>query len=132
MLRVFLDHRSDADTSFQLFVISRSTDELKSLFDRSGIRLLRLLDLSALFDAAESAEWGVLNLLGLGNPLASKPANYLVWGQVAGWTSSYYVVWGSTIQDPSGQYVVWGSSDVTDGSYVVWGSSLPGSDGSTR
>ena len=102
------------------------------VYDRSGIRLLRLLDLSALFDAAESAEWGVLNLLGLTNPLASKPANYLVWGQVAGWTSSYYVVWGSTIQDPSGQYVVWGSSDVTDGSYVVWGSSLPGSDGSTR
>jgi serine protease AprX len=94
------------------------------IYDRSGIRLLNLLDLSALFQSADSAEWGVLNLLGLGNPLASKPANYLVWGQVAGWTNNYVVVWGSTIQDPSGQVVVWGSSDYTDGTVVVWGSSI--------
>ena len=90
------------------------------------MRLLGLLDLGALFGDAEDAEWGVLNLLGLSNPLAALPANRLVWGKVADWSSSYYVVWGNAIQSPSGQYVVWGSSDYTDANYVVWGSAWTG------
>jgi serine protease AprX len=94
------------------------------VYDRTGVRLLGILDLAPLFQAAEDGEWGVLNLLGLSNPLGNVPANYLVWGQVAGWTSSYFVVWGSTIQSPSGQFVVWGSSDYTDPNFVVWGSSI--------
>ena len=95
-------------------------------YDRTGLRLLRILDLGALFDDAEDGEWGVLNLLGLQNPLAAVPANRLVWGQVAGWSSSYYVIWGSAIQSPSGQYVIWGSSDYTDPNYVIWGSAWTG------
>ncbi len=109
------------------------------VYDRSGIRLLGILDLSLVFRNADSAEPGVLHLLGTSNPLGYAAPNYVVWGNVAGWSSSYYVVWGNSIQAPSGQYVVWGNNNVSDpnyvvwgnadtadGSYVVWGNSLPG------
>ena len=93
---------------------------IERVYDRSGIKLLGLLDLGALLGIADSAEYGVLHLLGLTNPLASRPANYLVWGERAEWTNSYYVVWGTTMQSPEGQYVVWGTFD-DGGEYVVWG-----------
>jgi serine protease AprX len=96
------------------------------VYDRTGIRLLRLLDLGALLHGADAAEPGVLNLLGLSNPLGSTAPNYLVWGNVAGWSDSYYLVWGNTIQSPSGQYLVWGNNEMTDGSYLVWGNSAGG------
>jgi serine protease AprX len=96
------------------------------VYDRTGVRLLGILDLGGLLRGAESGEWGVLNLLGLSNPLGNVPANRLVWGQVAGWSSSYYVIWGSAIQSPSGQYVIWGSSDYSDPNYVIWGSAWTG------
>lgn len=89
------------------------------VYDRTGIRLLGLLDLGALLGGADSAESGVLNLLGESNPIGYTPANYVVWGTAANWTSSYYVVWGTSMRDPSGQYVVWGTA--TDDDYVVWG-----------
>jgi serine protease AprX len=91
------------------------------VYDRTGIRLLRLLDLGPLFDDAASLEPGVLNLVGTSNPLGSTAANYLVWGNVAGWSSSYYLVWGNTIQAPSGQYLVWGNNEPTNSNYLVWG-----------
>jgi serine protease AprX len=97
-------------------------------YDRTGLRLLRLLDLGSLLGGADDAEFGVLNLLGLQNPLASTAPNRLVWGQVAGWSSSYYVIWGSAIQSPSGQYVIWGSADYTDPNYVIWGSAWTGTE----
>jgi hypothetical protein len=93
------------------------------VYDRTGVRLLSILDLSALFGSANDAEWGVLNLLGLSNPIGSMAPNYVVWGSAAGWSNSYYVVWGSSMQSPDGEYVVWGSGDY-DGEYVVWGSSV--------
>ena len=93
------------------------------IYDRTGIRLLGLLDLGTLLYTAGRAEPGVLNLLGQHNPMAETPANYLVWGDVAGWTTSYYLVWGSAIQDPSGQYLVWGDAYAGDGDYLVWGNS---------
>lgn len=96
------------------------------IYDRSGIRLLSLLDLGPLFRDADNAEPGVLNLLGTGNVLGSTGANYVVWGNVAGWSGSYYVVWGNSIQTPSGQYVVWGNNEASDSSYVVWGNSASG------
>jgi serine protease AprX len=92
------------------------------IYDRTGIRLLGLLDLRVLLGGADNAEHGVLSLLGLGNPLGQTPANYLVWGTVANWTSSYYLVWGTTIQDPSGQYLVWGT--MADDDYLVWGTAV--------
>jgi len=91
------------------------------VYDRSGIRLLGLLDLSILWQQAENSEPGVLNLLGLANPIGQTPANHVVWGDVAGWTSTYHVVWGDSIDSPSGQHVVWGDSEHTDSNHVVWG-----------
>jgi serine protease AprX len=92
------------------------------IYDRTGLRLLGLLDLGSLLYGAESAEPGVLTLLGQQNALDKTPANYLVWGTVAGWTSSYYLVWGTTVQDPSGQYLVWGT--MADDDYLVWGTTV--------
>jgi serine protease AprX len=93
------------------------------VYDRTGIRLLGLLDVGGLLQYAEQAEPGVLSLVGRNNPLGETPANYLVWGDVAGWTTSYYLVWGTSMQDPSGQYLVWGTS--ADGDYLVWGTNTP-------
>jgi len=94
------------------------------VYDRTGIRLLGLLDLSILFGSADYAEPGVLNLLGLSNPLAQTPANHLVWGDVAYWTDNYHLVWGDTIQSPSGQHLVWGDSEHTDSNHLVWGDAV--------
>jgi serine protease AprX len=97
---------------------------IERLYDRTGLRLLTLLDLQWLLGDADRAEWGVLNLLGLTNPLANVAPNYIVWGSVADWSSSYYIVWGSAIQNTDGEYIVWGSSS-DSGEYIVWGSGLP-------
>jgi subtilisin family serine protease len=96
------------------------------VYDRTGINLLRILDLGALFRDADDAEFGVLNLLGTSNPMGSAGANYVVWGNVADWSSSYYVVWGNTIQSPDGQYVVWGNNEYSETDYVVWGNTAGG------
>jgi hypothetical protein len=93
------------------------------VYDRTGIRLLRILDLGALLRGADDGEWGVLNLLGLSNPLGSVGSNYLVWGEVAGWSNSYYLVWGTSVQDPDGEYLVWGTGDYGD-EYLVWGTAI--------
>jgi serine protease AprX len=90
------------------------------IYDRTGVRLLSILDFLGLFGDADDAEWNVLNLLGLSNPIGSAAPNYVVWGTMSDWTSSYYVVWGTTMQSPEGEYVVWGTGDY-DGEYVVWG-----------
>jgi serine protease AprX len=96
---------------------------IERVYNRSGVRLLGLLDFLGLFKNAGSAENGVLNLLGSSNPIGNSAPNYVVWGNVAGWSTSYYVVWGNSIQAPSGQYVVWGNNSVSDPNYVVWGNS---------
>jgi serine protease AprX len=93
------------------------------IYGGTGIRLLGLLDASLFWQQSESAEYGVLNLLGLGNPIAQTPANHVVWGDVASWTTTYHVVWGDSIESPSGQHVVWGDSEHTDSTHVVWGDS---------
>lgn len=95
---------------------------IDGIYSGTGIRLLNLLDLGGLF--GNGLEAGVLNLLGLDNPLARTPANRLVWGEVAGWSSSYYLVWGNTIQSPSGQYLVWGNNEQTQSNYLVWGNTV--------
>jgi serine protease AprX len=94
------------------------------VYDRTGIRLLGLLDLSILFGSADYAEPGVLNLLGLSNPIAQTPANHLVWGDVAYWTDNYHLVWGDSIESPSGQHLVWGDSEHTDSNHLVWGDAV--------
>jgi serine protease AprX len=97
---------------------------IERVYDRSGIRLLGLLDLSILFGTADYAEAGVLNLLGRSNPLGQTPANHLVWGDVAYWTDNYHLVWGDSIQSPSGQHLVWGDSEHTDSNHLVWGDAV--------
>jgi hypothetical protein len=99
------------------------------LYDNNGLHLLGVVDSLAYWLLADTAEPGVLNLLGLGNPLSHVAANWLVYGQVAGWTSSNHVVWGDNLQSPSGQHVVWGDSEHTDSSHVVWGDSFPADGG---
>ena len=99
------------------------------VYDRTGIRLLGILDLGALLGGADTAEPGVLTLLGQSNPLGYTPANYLVWGNVAGYTNSYYLVWGDSIRDPEGEYLVWGN--MSDEDYLVWGNQFA-ADGSGR
>jgi serine protease AprX len=92
------------------------------IYDRTGIRLVNILDLGALLGGADNGEWGVLNLLGLSNPIGYSAPNYVVWGDYSTWTGSYYVVWGTSMQSSDGEYVVWGTSDT--GEYVVWGTSV--------
>jgi serine protease AprX len=96
------------------------------IYDRSGVRLLGLIDLGVLFVQADSTESGVLNLLGLNNPIAQTPANHLVWGDVANWTNNYHLVWGDAVQSPSGQHLVWGDSEHTDSNHLVWGDAAVG------
>ena len=91
---------------------------ISRMYDRTGTRLVGLSALDTLFSDADRAEPGVLTILGKSNGIARIPANYLVWGNIADWTSGYYLVWGTTIQDPSGQYLVWGTSELD---YLVWG-----------
>ena len=59
---------------------------IERIYDRTGIRLLSLLDLQALLGDADGPESDVLNLLGLSNPLGTAAPNYIVWGNVAGWS----------------------------------------------
>jgi serine protease AprX len=93
------------------------------VYDRSGIRLLSLLDLGFLL-GSDYGEPGVLNLLGLNNPLGQTPANHLVWGDVAYWSENYHLVWGDSIETPSGQHLVWGDSEHTYGNHLVWGDAV--------
>ncbi len=94
------------------------------LYGRTGIRLLGVLDSGLLWQQADQAEWGVLNLLGLLNPLQNIPAHRLVWGEVANWTASEHLVWGDAVQNPSGQHLVWGDSEHTGANHLVWGDAV--------
>lgn len=97
---------------------------IDGIYDRSGIRLFSLDDLRAVFGGMTQTPQDVITLVGLQNPLAGTPANDLVWGEVAGWSSSYYLVWGTSVQSPSGQYLVWGTSDTSSG-YTLRSTATP-------
>ena len=96
------------------------------LYGNSGLKLLGILDTGLLWQQADNAEWGVLNVLGLLNPLAKVPAHRLIWGQVADWTQSNHLVWGDSVQNPSGQHLVWGDSEHTGANHLVWGDAVQG------
>ena len=98
------------------------------LYAGVGIRLLSLLQAPLAWLNSTLLHTGDLNLLGLGNPLASIAAKSLLYGQVANWTSDQTIMWGSTITDPSGQTIMWGSSYTTDGTTIMWGSSTTSPD----
>jgi subtilisin family serine protease len=98
---------------------------IERIYGNTGLKPLNLIESTLLWLTADTAESGVLNLLGLTNPLARIPANFLVWGEVAGWTTNYHVVWSDSIQSPTGQHVVWSDTAPTDANHVVWSDSMP-------
>ena len=94
-----------------------------NLYAGGGIRLLSVLDLPLAW-LSQTAQFGVLNLIGLTNPLAAIAPNPLLWGQVASWTSANQIIWGSTIYDPQGEQIIWGSDCTTEDNQIIWGSSV--------
>jgi len=94
------------------------------IYDRSGIRLLSLLDFLAALLNPSLLHWGDLNLVGLGNPLANIRSKNLLYGQVGDWTSSNEILWGDQIYDPQGQEILWGDNDTTDDYEILWGDSV--------
>jgi serine protease AprX len=94
------------------------------LYRGTGIRLLSAADGAAASANPSLLAWGTLNLVGLGNPLANVPANHLLWGQVAGWTTSNQIIWGDAIYDPQGQQIIWGDSSTTQDNQIIWGDAI--------
>jgi hypothetical protein len=85
-----------------------------------GLRLLTPVQAALAWLNPNLLLWGDLNLLGLTNPLGSVAPNYIIWGEVAGWSSSYYIIWGEQIANPEGEYIIWGE---TESNYIIWGES---------
>ena len=98
------------------------------LYSGVGIRILSLLQGPLVWLDSSLLNTGDLNLLGLGNPLASIPAKWLLYGGIAGWTSDQSIMWGTTIYDPSGQSIMWGTDYTTDGTSIMWGTSMTSPD----
>ena len=98
------------------------------LYAGTGIRLLSILQGPLAWLNSTLLHFGDLNLLGLGNPLASIQAKLLLYGEVGNWTNGQTIMWGSSITDPSGQTIMWGSSYTTDGTTIMWGSSMTAPD----
>jgi serine protease AprX len=98
------------------------------LYRGVGIRLLSILQGPLVWLNSTLLNTGDLNLLGLGNPLASIAAKSLLYGQVADWTNSQTIMWGTSITDPSGQTIMWGTSYTTEGTTIMWGTSTTAED----
>jgi serine protease AprX len=98
------------------------------LYNGTGLRLLSALEAPLVWLTPSLLHDGDLNLLGLGNPLASLAPKWLLYGQVAGWTASQGIMWGDTIYDPSGQGIMWGDTDTTDDYGIMWGDSVNDTD----
>jgi serine protease AprX len=101
---------------------------IRRVYDGPGRRLLGLLELPLVWSNTDLLHWGDLNLVGSSNPLASTAPNYIIWGEVGGWTSSYYIIWGETIVTPQSDYIIWGESGYiiwgeSNGGYILWGES---------
>ena len=98
------------------------------LYAGVGIRILSLLQAPLAWLNSTLLNFGDLNLIGLGNPLASVAAKSLLYGQVADWTNSQTIMWGTSITDPQGQTIMWGTSYTTDGTTIMWGTSMMAQD----
>jgi serine protease AprX len=98
------------------------------LYAGTGIRLLSLLQAPLAWLNSSLLNVGDLNLLGLNNPLASVMPKWLLYGEVAGWTSGQSIMWGDSIYDPSGQSIMWGDSYTMDGTSIMWGDSVTAPD----
>jgi serine protease AprX len=94
------------------------------LYAGQGIRLLSILQAPLAWLNVSLLNIGDLNLIGLGNPLASLVPKSLLYGEVAGWTGGQSIMWGDSIYDPSGQSIMWGDSYMTDGTSIMWGDAV--------
>ena len=94
------------------------------LYNGTAIRLLPLLDLTRALLNPAVLRAGDLNLFGVTNPLALTPANRLLWGRIADWTSANQIIWGSTIYDMRGQQIIWGSSYSVQDNQLIWGNTV--------
>jgi len=101
---------------------------ISRLYAGTGIRLLSLLQAPLVWLNASLLHVGELNLLGIGNPLSSLAPKWLLYGEVAGWTSGQSIMWGDAIYDPQGNSIMWGDSYVTDGTSIMWGDSVTSPD----
>jgi serine protease AprX len=91
------------------------------VYTGQGLRLLSAADALLAWLNPSFLKFGDLNLLGLTNPLAKISGNWLVWGQVAGWTGSQdEILWGTSMNDGSGDEILWGTSG---GDEILWGTS---------
>jgi serine protease AprX len=98
------------------------------LYGGLGMRLLSLLQAPLYWLNPALATVGDLHLVGLTNPLASVAPKWLLYGEVAGWTSEQSIMWGTTIYDPQGQSIMWGTSYTTEGTSIMWGTSMTSPD----
>jgi serine protease AprX len=98
------------------------------LYGGLGIRLLSVLEAPLVWLAPSLLRDGDLNLLGLSNPLAAVAPKTLLYGQVAGWTTSQSILWGDTVYDPEGNSILWGDSNTTDDYSILWGDSMASPD----
>jgi hypothetical protein len=94
------------------------------LYAGKGIRLLSILQAPLAWLNVSLLNIGDLNLVGLGNPLASVVPKWLLYGEVAGWTGGQSIMWGDSIYDPSGQSIMWGDTYMTDGTSIMWGDAV--------
>jgi serine protease AprX len=94
------------------------------LYAGKGIRLLSILQAPLAWLNVSLLNIGDLNLIGLGNPLASMMPKWLLYGEVAGWTGGQSIMWGDSIYDPSGQSIMWGDTYMTDGTSIMWGDAV--------
>ncbi|HMD34278.1 MAG TPA: S8 family peptidase [Vicinamibacterales bacterium] len=99
----------------------------RNLYAGTGIRLLSTLLAPLAWLTPNLLNFGQLNLLGTGNPLANVVPKYLLYGTVAGWTNSQTIIWGTQINDPQGQTIIWGTS--SDGDTIIWGTGTPAPNG---
>jgi serine protease AprX len=91
------------------------------LYDGVGLRLLSLLDLGRIWNNPSLLQFGDLNLAGPANLLGLVPANRLLWGEVADWTTEQHIIWGTSIYDDNGDHIIWGTSD---DDHIIWGTTV--------
>jgi serine protease AprX len=101
---------------------------IDNVYGGLGTRLLSAVDALLLWLNPTLVRFGDLNLLGLGNPLASMVPKWLLYGDVAGWTDAQSIAWGTTIYDPNGQSIAWGTDAMDDDSSIAWGTSMTSPD----
>jgi serine protease AprX len=104
------------------------------IYNRTGVRLLSLLDTVLAILNPSLLKFGDLNLAGSSNPLYGLTgSNWLVWGQVAGFTrvqsgdeilwgtsGGDEILWGTRMYSQSGDEILWGTSG---GDEILWGTS---------